>query len=274
MATAETDYYCHKCQVHIGPVTNFECPHCKESFIEEVPPEHPLSQSQTRQNRRTQYHTSLPMGNTTIFIGGGGGNNPTHNTAHLNDNTDIGTFFQTVLAQLAGGLVGGGASQSPFFMHNSGGAGLLDTINLDAFLTQFLNQMGENGGPAPASENRINTIPTVKVTAEQARDSLQCAICMDDFKENDEAKRLPCSHHFHEDCISRWLRMHGTCPTCRVTLDGDNTSNREYYNLFSNQQQQQQSPSWNNNNNNNNRRNDGDNNGSSSGAGSTLLDFD
>jgi hypothetical protein len=87
--------------------------------------------------------------------------------------------------------------------------------------------MGENGGPAPASENLINTIPTVKVTREQARmlfeiffyitenpfgiillgDSLQCAICMDDFKENDEAKRLPCSHHFHEECISRWLRM-------------------------------------------------------------------
>jgi hypothetical protein len=30
---------------------------------------------------------------------------------------------------------------------------------------------------------------------------------MDDFKANDEAKRLPCSHHFHEACISRWLRM-------------------------------------------------------------------
>lgn len=84
--------------------------------------------------------------------------------------------------------------------------------------------MGENGGPAPATENRINSIPTVRVTAAQARkfsfeliiliefdgfsgDNLQCAICMDDFKENDEAKRLPCSHHFHEDCISRWLRM-------------------------------------------------------------------
>ena len=29
--------------------------------------------------------------------------------------------------------------------------------------------MGDNSGPAPASENRINSIPTVKITNEQAR---------------------------------------------------------------------------------------------------------
>jgi len=149
-------------------------------------------------------------------------------------------------------------------MHNGGAP--LDPTNLDAFITQFLNQMGENSGPAPAPENRINSIPTVKVTAEQARDNLQCAICMDDFKENDDAKRLPCSHHFHEDCISRWLRLHGTCPTCRVTLDGDNTTNREYFN-FQPPNQQQAS--------NNNRRNNGDNNGSSAAPGGfNPLEFD
>ncbi len=56
---------------------------------------------------------------------------------------------------------------------------------------------------------------------------------------------------------------HGTCPTCRVTLEGDNTSHQEYSNLYPNSDQ-----SWNNNN----RRNNGGNNGSSSG--STLYDFD
>jgi hypothetical protein len=29
--------------------------------------------------------------------------------------------------------------------------------------------MGENSGPAPAPENRINAVPTVRVTGAQAR---------------------------------------------------------------------------------------------------------
>jgi hypothetical protein len=29
--------------------------------------------------------------------------------------------------------------------------------------------MGENSGPAPAPETRINSIPTIKITSEQAR---------------------------------------------------------------------------------------------------------
>ncbi|CAF0923052.1 unnamed protein product [Adineta steineri] len=265
MATARPNYYCHKCQAHIGHVTDLICPRCHEDFIEEVPPQEPTPQSRINQRRTGggtfQIHGATPFGNTTIVIGGGQSPNDGHNP---HGNGDLGNFLQTVLTQLAGGLTGGGAvggAPFPFVMHNAGGTAFLDANNLDAFLTQFLNQMGENSGPAPATENRINSIPTVRVTGEQARDNLQCAICMDDFKENDEAKRLPCSHHFHEDCISRWLRLHGTCPTCRVTLDGDNTTNREYFNLQPNQQQSTS-------NNNNNRRNDGDNNGSSSSAAS------
>lgn len=49
-------------------------------------------------------HGPTSFGGTTIYIGGG---HPTNNGAHQNDNVDIGTFFQTVLGQLAGGFVGG-----------------------------------------------------------------------------------------------------------------------------------------------------------------------
>jgi protein-arginine kinase activator protein McsA len=257
MATAEPDYYCHKCQVHIGHVSNFECPHCRESFIEEVVPRHSPSHSRSGRSRHggVHFHGSIPYGNTTIVINGG--RNLSNPRSQYNDNADVGTFFQTILGQLVGG------QQLPFVMHHGGGAGPHDAINFEAFLAQFLNQMGENSGPAPASESHINSIPTVKVTVAQAREGLQCAICMEEFKEHESVKRLPCSHHFHEGCISRWLRMHGTCPTCRVTLDGDNTSNREYYNVYPNRDQSSSS-----NNNNRRRRNNGGNNGSA------LYEFD
>ena len=51
---------------------------------------------------------------------------------------------------------------------------------------------------------------------------------MEDFKLNDEAKRLPCKHYFHESCINEWLKLHGTCPVCRKNLNGEDTSQREY----------------------------------------------
>ena len=37
--------------------------------------------------------------------------------------------------------------------------------------------------------------------------TLQCSVCMEDFKLNEEVRKLPCDHHFHTDCIVPWLKM-------------------------------------------------------------------
>ncbi|KAL3514036.1 hypothetical protein ACH5RR_026753 [Cinchona calisaya] len=46
--------------------------------------------------------------------------------------------------------------------------------------------------------------------------TMECSICLCEFKEGDEARELLCKHVFHKNCLEKWLRgSHGTCPLCR-----------------------------------------------------------
>ena len=56
------------------------------------------------------------------------------------------------------------------------------------------------------------------VTPEQLAElNDDCAICREPM---DTAKKLPCSHVFHEHCLRLWLEHHHSCPTCRYQLIG------------------------------------------------------
>ena len=41
-----------------------------------------------------------------------------------------------------------------------------------------------------------------------------CAICMCDYEEGESLSLLPCSHTFHQECVSRWLCSKPHCPVC------------------------------------------------------------
>ena len=99
---------------------------------------------------------------------------------------------------------------------------------LDNIITQLLNQL-EGSGPAPAEKCKIDSVPIVKITQKQADEGAQCAICFEDFAAGEEAKRLPCDHHYHDGCIVTWLEMHGTCPVCRKDLNGIDSSLQDNY---------------------------------------------
>jgi len=46
-----------------------------------------------------------------------------------------------------------------------------------------------------------------------------CAVCLSDFELEQMARRLPCRHHFHSDCIERWLLQNKRCPLCMHPVD-------------------------------------------------------
>ncbi|KAK2363113.1 hypothetical protein P8452_66110 [Trifolium repens] len=49
-------------------------------------------------------------------------------------------------------------------------------------------------------------------------DDSECCICLCPYVDGTELYRLPCTHHFHCACISRWLRTKATCPLCKFNI--------------------------------------------------------
>ncbi|KAK7280637.1 hypothetical protein RJT34_25702 [Clitoria ternatea] len=81
---------------------------------------------------------------------------------------------------------------------------------------------GRRGAP-PASKSAVESLPTVKIASES--EGVACAICKDFLGVGDTAKRLPCGHEYHGDCIVPWLSCRNSCPVCRFELP---TDDKEY----------------------------------------------
>ncbi|KAH9323106.1 hypothetical protein KI387_017745, partial [Taxus chinensis] len=50
--------------------------------------------------------------------------------------------------------------------------------------------------------------------AVSAEDAI-CCICLGKYKDDVELRELPCLHHFHVDCVDKWLKINATCPLCK-----------------------------------------------------------
>jgi len=46
-----------------------------------------------------------------------------------------------------------------------------------------------------------------------------CVICQDEYQPGDKLSTLPCVHHFHTDCIRKWVdECKPECPLCKAEL--------------------------------------------------------
>ena len=46
----------------------------------------------------------------------------------------------------------------------------------------------------------------------------ECQICMDEIIVGSEVYDIPCGHHFHTPCLTKWRVEKNTCPSCRNTI--------------------------------------------------------
>eukprot|EP01090_Pellita_catalonica_P009531 TRINITY_DN20634_c0_g1_i1.p1 TRINITY_DN20634_c0_g1~~TRINITY_DN20634_c0_g1_i1.p1 ORF type:complete len:210 (+),score=22.38 TRINITY_DN20634_c0_g1_i1:89-631(+) len=81
------------------------------------------------------------------------------------------------------------------------------------------------GAPSGASQKTINTLKSQKYSEEVKEneeiddDHATCAICLSDYEKDEEIRFLPCRHHFHKDCVDRWLATNKSCPFCKRCID-------------------------------------------------------
>lgn len=46
--------------------------------------------------------------------------------------------------------------------------------------------------------------------------SPQCSICLENYKLNEKAILLPCTHYFHLNCLKEWFIRKQKCPYCTI----------------------------------------------------------
>lgn len=46
------------------------------------------------------------------------------------------------------------------------------------------------------------------------KEDAECAICLGPYETGEALRMFGCKHHFHRDCVDRWLGISATCPLC------------------------------------------------------------
>jgi hypothetical protein len=50
-------------------------------------------------------------------------------------------------------------------------------------------------------------------------EAANCSICLCEYEDGDRIARLPCSHEYHDECVSSWTSNHVRCPLCNFDLE-------------------------------------------------------
>jgi len=67
-----------------------------------------------------------------------------------------------------------------------------------------------------ATKEEIGSLPVNVV--EETLESKSCSICLTEFVKGETVRTLPCFHHYHIDCVDKWLSVKKTCPICQKAI--------------------------------------------------------
>lgn len=53
-----------------------------------------------------------------------------------------------------------------------------------------------------------------------------CAVCLEEYEDEENVGRLACGHDFHSNCIKKWLSIKDACPICKASALSDRLTER------------------------------------------------
>ncbi|KAG0275967.1 hypothetical protein BGZ95_008161 [Linnemannia exigua] len=82
------------------------------------------------------------------------------------------------------------------------------------------SSLGAAGKPqdTATSSQDASATPIEYLTLEDPQDAV-CAICLCDYEDDEELRKMRCTHYFHKDCVDEWLRLHRNCPLCKRDIE-------------------------------------------------------
>ncbi|KAL0435274.1 UNVERIFIED_CONTAM: E3 ubiquitin-protein ligase RZF1 [Sesamum radiatum] len=94
-------------------------------------------------------------------------------------------------------------------------------------LPELIGQMttNERHGPPPAPRSAIDALPTIRISRSHLNTDAHCPVCQEIFQLGSEARKMPCDHIYHSECIVTWLAEHNSCPVCRSELPPSGSGN-------------------------------------------------
>ena len=229
------NFWCHICKKVFSKISIeglvLNCKMCFGPFCEEIDinsdlEEHP---SNFTEYNRNNVNSSNTNNNSTNSINS--------NSDHISSFNSIERNNSIIFSSLSGSLQNNSVIRAPHLILNTISNFLVGRHEMENNLDNIISQIMANDpniyGNPPASNKAIENLDKVNINEEfitylKENKITDCSICKEEFTLKDNARKIPCNHIFHEDCIVPWLKNRNSCPVCRFELitDDEDYENR------------------------------------------------